>query len=425
VTAPIWSGISAMLLERDGTMSIDFADGRHVRSSLGHDIFGPASAIASSTFLPQSSQLNLRTTRGDDIVVDLPQPADLAPLRGRPTIYLDQNHWSTLTKTIHQPDRVKDEHERNAAVRLIELAKAREVILPMSAAHLAETAKQADREPRYQRALTIAQLSSGWQLRDPLDLRGFELRQALTVRYRRRCLIPPAAVTLEPGAVHAGRDSTLPDADAELPPQAQWTVHAIRCTAGIIDAVLDAEHIPMTPVPGWAAGLQQFAAFLRDNPTGKEVKRRRTHAKFIADLRPELPEAAYRAGITPADMSDWVRNYSEEDLPDMPTLGLFREVLHEKLSSGQVRWPGNDLIDMMYLTAAVGYCDCVVSERPHAAHISNALRRLGRVDRVGRLHRNLQSLVKQLLAALRGRKSAGGIRRSELALLEGLEPPAF
>ena len=393
MTAPIWPGISAMRLERDGTMSIDFADGRHVRSSLGRDAFGPASAIASSTFLPQSSQLNLRTTRGHDIVVDLPKLADLAPLRRRPTIYLDQNHWSTLTDTVHQPDRVKNEHERNAAIRLIELAKAREVILPMSAAHLSETAKQVDGEQRYQRALTIAQLSSGWQLRDPLDLRRFELRQALTVRYRRRCLIPLAAVTLEPGAVHAGRESRLPDADAELPPHAQWIVHAIRCTAGIIDAVLDAKHMPMTPVPGWAAGLQQFAAFLRDNPTGKEMKRRRTYAKFIADLGQELPEAAYRAGITPADMSDWVRNYSEEDLPGMPTLGLFREVLHEKLSDGQLRWADNDLIDMMYLTAAAGYCDYVAGERAHAAHIANALRRLGRV---GRLHRHLESLVQQL-----------------------------
>jgi hypothetical protein len=393
VTAPIWSGIRAMRLARDGTISIDFVDGRHVVSSLGRDAFGPASAIASSTFLPLLSQLNLRTTRGHDIVVDLPQPADLAPLRGRPTIYLDQNHWSTLTNTIHQPDRVKDEYERNAAVRLIELAKAREVILPMSAAHLSETAKQVDQEQRYQRALTIAQLASGWQLRDPLDLRRFELRQALTVRYRRRCLIPPAAVTLEPDAVHAGRDSTLPDAGAELPPQAQWTVHAIRCIAGIIDAVLDAEHVPLTPVPGWAAGLQQFAEFLRDNPTGKEVKRRRTYAKFIADLGRELPEAAHCAGITPADMSDWVRNYSEEDLPGMPTLGLFREVLHEKLSDPRLRWPDNDLIDMMYLTAAVGYCDYVIGESAHAAHIANALRRLGRVNR---LHRHLQSLVKQL-----------------------------
>lgn len=216
---------------------------------------------------------------------------------------------------------------------------------------------------------------------------------ALTIRYRRRCLIPPAAVTLEPNAVRSSRDGTLPSVDADLPPHAQWAVHTIRCVGGIISAVLDAEHVPVTPALGWAADLQRFATFLRDNPTGKEMKRRRTNARFLADLGRELPEEAHRAGITPAEMSDWALSHSEEDLPGMPTLGLYREVLHEKLSDGQLRWADNDLVDMMYLTAAAGYCDYVVGERAHAAHIANALRRLGRADK---LHRHLQSLVKQL-----------------------------
>jgi hypothetical protein len=393
MTTPIWAGISAMRLMQDGTVFFDLTDGRLARMSLGRDAFDRTSTIASSTFHPDSSQLKLRTTRGHDIVVELPRPADLAPLRGRPTIYLDQNHWSTLAKTLHQPNRVADEQERTAAAQLIELAKAREVVLPMSSAHLSETAKQADPEERYQRALTIAQLAGGWQLRDPLDLRRFELRQALTTRYRRRCLVPPAPVTLEPGAVHSGRDNSPPNADAGLPPQAQWAVHTISCTGGIIDALLDAEQVPMPPGAGWTASLQQFAAFLRDNPTGKEMKRRRINAWFIADLIRELPEEAYHAGVTPAEMSDWVLHHSEEDLPCMPSLGIFREVLYEKLSDGKLRWLDNDLFDMVYLTTAAGYCDYVVGERSHTSHIANSLRRMGRADK---LHRHLQSLTKQL-----------------------------
>ena len=77
----------------------------------------------------------------------------------------------------------------------------------------------------------------------------------------------------------------------------------------------------------------------------------------------------------------------------MPALGLFREVLHEKLSDGQLRWADNDLVDMMYLTAAAGYCDHVIGERAHTSHIANGLRRLGRTCK---LHRNLHSLAKQL-----------------------------
>jgi hypothetical protein len=382
-----------MRLERDGTMSVTFADGRSVTAPLGRDAFGPTSAIASSTYLPQSSRLHLRTTRGDDVFVDLPQPAEFAPLAGRPTIYLDQNHWSTLTNMLHQPDRVSNEGERAAAAQLIELVTARKVVLPMSSAHLSETCKQVDAEQRYQRALTIAQLSAGWQLRDPLDLRRFEIRQVLTVRYRHFCLLPPAAVTLEPNAVHSSRGTDLPAVTTDLPMEAQWAVHAIRCIGGILDAVLDAEHIPTSIAPGWTSGLQQFATFLQNNPSGKELKRRRTHAKFIADLGRELPEEAHRAGVTPEEMSDWTLNHSEEDLRQMPALGLFREVLHEKLSDGQLRWVHNDLVDMIYLTSAAGYCDHVVGERAHASHIANGLRRLGRPSRV---HRNLRSLVKQL-----------------------------
>jgi hypothetical protein len=37
-------------------------------------------------------------------------------------------------------------------------------------------------------------------------------------------------------------------------------------------------------------------------------------------------------------MSDWVLHHSEEDLPGMPALGIFREVLYEKLSNGKLRW---------------------------------------------------------------------------------------
>lgn len=88
---------------RDGTVVLAFSDDRAVTADLGHPVFEPTSMLDSSTFLPQAFRLVLRTTRGDEIVLELPGPTDLAPLRGRPTIYLDQNHWSTLAKTIHVP----------------------------------------------------------------------------------------------------------------------------------------------------------------------------------------------------------------------------------------------------------------------------------------------------------------------------------
>jgi hypothetical protein len=59
----------------------------------------------------------------------------------------------------------------------------------------------------------------------------------------------------------------------------------------------------------------------------------------------------------------------------------------------QLAMEDNDLIDMMYLTAASGYCNHVVAERSHASHIQNAIKRHGQGASV---HRNLRSLINQL-----------------------------
>jgi hypothetical protein len=156
----------------------------------------------------------------------------------------------------------------------------------------------------------------------------------------------------------------------------QWMVRSLSSIAADIDTMLDTEPCPMDGVEGWVTSFQEFATFLKDNPTGAERKRHRTHLRFIVDLHKELAEASCRAGITPQDMSDWLMNHSEADIRGLPALGLFRELLHEKLSDNKLRWTENDLTDMMYLTAAAGYCDHVVGERSHASHLTNCSRRL-------------------------------------------------
>ncbi|MEU4252834.1 hypothetical protein AB0F15_36085 [Amycolatopsis sp. NPDC026612] len=390
MNASLFEQISAMRLDRDGTMSILLKNGRAITASGGREVFEPTSAIASYTHHLHSQQLHLQTTRGHNVVVELPRPGDFAPVNKRPTIYLDQNHWSTLTKAIQYPERVRDGRELAAAMRLVEMATDRQVVLPMSSAHMAETCKQVDFEQRYRRALTILRLSAGWQLRDPLSLRLFELQQALTTRFRGRCLIPPAAVTLEPNAVHASREKAPPASSSDLPSEARWFARVVGCIGGIIDTMLDADHVLMDPQHGWAAGFQQFGDFLRNNPSGTELKRQRIRAKFMADIGPELARAALQAQIATEQMSVWYLQHSHEDVDRMPALGLFREVIHEKLATGSLRWNANDLTDMMYLTAGAGYCDHVVSERSHASHLANAYRRLGRV---GQVHRTLDSLL--------------------------------
>lgn len=389
----LFDRIRSMRLERDGGVCIDFTDGRRVLGSIGRTVFEPTSAMAFSTYVPSESVLILRTTRGDEITVELPRDGETAPTRGRASIYLDQNHWSTLTLAAFDPERISDARERDAAHRLGALADAGVVLLPMSSAHMSETCKQVDYEARYQRALTMVRLSAGWQLRDPLALRRTELAHAFATRYRQSAVIAPPAITLEPNAIHAGREVDAPDVDASLPEEARWMVHCVRSIGGIVDTMLDADPVPVEPSAGWTAEFQRFAGFLASDPTGREMRRRRTHAKFIVDLGPEIAEEAHRAGITLEQMSDWVLGRSEVEVAMMPCLGPFREVLHEKLSDSSLKWEDNDLVDMMYLTAGAGYCDYVVGENRHAAYLENSQRRLGRPVTV---HRKLWTLVDAL-----------------------------
>jgi hypothetical protein len=382
-----------MRLDRNGTMSVTLEDGATITAPLDPRTFAPTSLIREIVYIPAASQLQFCTTRNDEFFIEIPQAHDPAPLRGRPSIYLDQNHWSTLTAAIHRPERVTNASELQASVRLIALADAHEVVLPMSAAHVSETCKQVGLDKRYERAHTISKLSSGWQLRDPLHVRHLELQSALAERYRQPVAAHPPVVTLDPEALFAGRPSDVAPVASDLPAHAQRIVHVLRCASGLFDAMLDAAHEPMPLNPGWAMQFQRFADFLRDNPTSVEMKRRRTFLRFFDDLGSELASAAISAQVTPQQMSDWSRNHCEQDLYDMPALGVYREVIHEKLSDVRLQWRDNDLIDMIYLTTAAGYCDYVVAERSHASHIGNALRRLGRPVNV---HRTVRSLVETL-----------------------------
>ena len=58
-----------------------------------------------------------------------------------------------------------------------------------------------DLDKRYERAHTISKLSSGWQLRHPLQVRQLELQCALAKRYCQPVAVHPPEVTPDPEAL--------------------------------------------------------------------------------------------------------------------------------------------------------------------------------------------------------------------------------
>jgi len=340
------------------------------------------SAIERVTYELGASVVRFETRTGDRLEAELPQAGRGAPLDGRPVIYLDQNHWSTLARTLYQPETVRSA-EREAAEFLIALVDRRRVVLPMSSAHMGETCQWTDHTRRYQLALTILKLSRGWQLSDPLVLRNRELRQSLATSAGMQRLSPAAPITLEPGAVHAGREPRLPS-EPELPLEFALAARALSSVSTTFDVMLDAEPVFPLPVPEWAEKLQRFTDWLATEPRDPVQRRNRTKVAFLSDLRHELALAATQLGLTQAELAAWFEPLGDETIAKMPSLGIFREILHEKLLNPSTSWEENDLIDMMYMSCATAYADFVVAERNLTSHLRNALRRLGRPQMVYR-----------------------------------------
>lgn len=379
-----------------GTATFTLPGGGRRKFSLTSMVHNPGSAIATITWEPGVPLVRFETGAGHTLVAELPTAADPTPTGGRPVIYLDQNHWSTLANTIHEPRRVPG-RELEAARQIIDLALARKVILPMSWAHVAETCKWTRSERRYRLAITILQLSRGWQMRHPLDVRRSEVREAF-LRYATHNSAPPPTFTLEPDAIHCGHRRGIALHPPEgFPPDLAYSHHALVSTSAIVDTMLDAEHVPLGDVSGWVEGLDRFTAWLASKPADLgHLRRSGTKTFFLADLSTEIPEEACAAGLTANEMSDWTLNRSDADFAAMPMLGLFREVMGDKLVNATSRWEENDLIDLMYISCAAGAADHVVTERSLGAYMRQAVRRLGRSANI---HANLGDLSAQLGAS--------------------------
>lgn len=360
--------------------------------------FEATSRIARMSYAPDASSVYLETIHGEDIFAELPTIDDPAPHQGRPVVYLDQKDWSALANARYDPTKVPDA-ERHAAEKLIAWARNKEILLPMSSGHMAETCKWTKDEERYRLALTIVQLSSGWQMRDPLDVRRFELRQSFTNRFKHVGLQPLEVFTLEPHAIHGEtRGQEHPEVPDGFPPDIALAFQALLSVSATFDTMLDAYPVAMDPRPGWVARNQRFTDWLAGEKSRSSLQKRQSiDAFFIADTQTEIAEEAFRSGITPSEMSQWVLNERDGQVAVMPCLGLFRETL-QGMNLNNVRWEDNHLTDLIYLTCAAGYADYVVAERSLAGYMQQAMKRMHRPINV---YRRIQDLVPVLEEQLR------------------------
>lgn len=375
------------------------SDGKVARLPLTPSPFEETSSLARLDLSPSWGALLATTLSGDQVLFELPLEKARSQLAGRLVVYLDQNQWSALSNALHDEQRGTKE-DLAAARKLMEWVEKRRIVLPASAAHYYETSKRFDPGKRYHLGLTILQYSRGWQMRHPLQVRRNELHDGFCRYVNRLSDVRAEPVfTVAPGALYseARRPSFALQSDSTDAPLAFQT-EALTEAVSSIDVMLGSARTEPGQDIGWATLSQEFSDWLDAEQRDSRQKRKVIDGFLLSDLRKEIADESWAAGLTTSQLESWAIKHAMKEIGTFPAISLFREMLHNRHLNKGTKWRPNDLIDMVYLSCAAGYCDITVCERHMGAVLKHALKRAGRTPRV---YRDLAGAVGAIDDALR------------------------
>ncbi|WP_030464551.1 hypothetical protein [Kitasatospora sp. NRRL B-11411] len=382
---PEWSIVSMAMDRTSSSMILTRSDGKEARFPLRKNPFGETSTLSQFTCFPGLNVLLATTKSGDDVAFEVPVLDGADQLDGRLAVYLDQNKWRVMANALAGIGDVSPQ-EDEAAWRLANWVRQRKIILPASAAQYAETTKWSDATKRYQLGLMILQLSLGWQMRDPLQVRRDEIRAAFDRRVGGNSGTSVGAVfSLAPNVIRGAARGVSPIPMPEgLPQEMAFQTVALTSATALIEVMLDTERVPAGSVTDWVEANQQFSDWLDGEKRDAQQKRKSIDAFLLNDIRLDLAVEAHAAQLTSEAVFEWMTKHAQHDLAAAPALGLLREMFHERhLNKGTI-WRGNDLTDMIYLSCAAGYADFVVCERAMGNALRQGIKRLQRPVRVFR-----------------------------------------
>lgn len=383
-THEYFAGVAVMVINRDDeTLQLIMNDGSVVTSPTVSPSFNSNSSIVESRFVPSTNLLYTKTSRGDIIETELPTLLHRVPSGKRPIIYLDQRDWSLLAKIVSDPKNVKESENVDAAKQLISMVHDHKIILPMSMSHLGETSWWKDDQRRYSLALTLTQLSRGWQMRYPIEVWKYELHQAFSNRFREMALPSLDVFTLD-GCAAEHRDNSQKTATppSEWPEGVEYTRRAMVCMMSYIDAALTTDPSPRNPITEWVDRNQ----FITDELA--KVRRPSAIPEIMRVLLldeiglPTIAKVASKYQCDEQQLTDWVKQHLFPDLRSMNSFGLWSDIFQVRHLDASTKWKANDLLDMLFLTCAAGYADYVLGERAATSYISQAAKRLGRSVKV-------------------------------------------
>jgi len=347
-------------------MRLEFLNGEVVQEAVTRAV--PGGAVRRSRVNLERRLMLLTLDDGQALEVEIGVAGQAVP-PGVPIVYLDQLHWISLAQQQWAPDRLR-ESEREAAATLIALADQQQILLPVAGAHLTEIGAVAGRRRR-DLAATILGLCRGWQMQNPIRIRGQEYVASMLGQDP----VAAAVFTLEPGVLFAnGPAPPAPMPDA--PPDLAGMLTRVIAISAVYSAMLDDEPLDMAEgkaaAERWATNFPQLATYMREQRMGEEHARINAHARLIADQSQDLARAAHRAGVTSERFPEWLSDRFPEDLGRMPYVGRLGEVLYLRLRNADDKWEANDLNDMNFLCAADGYADITVGEKKTINYLRRA-----------------------------------------------------
>lgn len=294
-------------------------------------------------------------------------------------IYLDQNQWSYLSLALHGAPRSPE--DATAAEAIKNSVFDGTASFPLSTAHVFETWKQHRADKRRPLVETMMEISRNDAIASPQQLLPPELDQALHQRFGRHD--PPADVQPFGRGLHHLSGGLAPDHGHELVGHLR-ELHPGLDEAEIadrIDALLLAgpdENLPTAEVgqpdlkfaEGFAAGQAELQQRFKEQGSSKDEIRRAVAANMFMDIMEPLEAALQRAAVTLDEFMALGRQGLTDVMFDLPSRVAMLELMWRQHADLQSKWKPNDLNDLVYLSAAIGYCDVVVTERRWSAMLA-------------------------------------------------------
>lgn len=374
---------------QQNVLKIIYQDGRRVEEALGAEYFADKLYIATSIFDWEKWWVISQTRQGHLVTTEGFNPNSPPPRGGRPSVYLDQNRWSAISRALHHPQGVANAKELEAARELAFLAADGGIVLPLSMAHMLETAGLYG-GPRYELGVTMASLSAGWQMRNPLDLWKREAETTIHKLLGLSSDQPFYPISTEPGALF-GEATGLGISD-ETPDEEKFMA-MLTMPNVILSSLVEPDAEAKHPLTDW---VKRHARITRqiDSEDLPKPQRRQVALRRYWNENIGFYTEPYRRLTRSPDFPMFSNGELKDMFSDSPMVGLLAELFVRRFVDRQSKWRRNDLMDMFYLSSASAYSEYVCAEKHTGTQLRDAQRTLGRRETV-------YTTLSDLVAAIR------------------------